>query len=142
MKQLIRFRPHHFLCSLSYQGMGYSLAFIKNYDRIIKQLRDDETSLILVENGLDDICKKCPHKKEALTTCTSQPIIEKLDNAHAAILNFREGEILSFKSAKERICDSMSLEQFHEACAPCEWKKLSVCERALVDLKASSIKMQ
>lgn len=141
MTRLIQFKPHHFLCSLAYQGMGYSLTFTKNYDRIIKDIRNNENTLIRVTFELDDICKKCPHEDGVSKKCKSQPLIEKLDNAHASILNFYDGELLSFKEAKERIRTSMSLEQFHQACGACEWKKLGVCEQALITLKGSKFKL-
>ena len=57
-----------------------------------------------------------------------------LDAAHARVLGLSEGDRITWGEAKERIASHMTLEAFHEACAPCEWKALGVCEAALTSL--------
>ena len=136
MDEDIKFRPHHFLCSVGYEGMGYSKSFIANYDRIIEQIRRDEDTAIKVIFELDDICSKCPEQNPRARTCNNQTTIDKLDQAHAAILKLKDQEIVSFRDAKARIKEHFSLEQFHIACKPCEWQKMGTCEKALQRLRA------
>jgi hypothetical protein len=131
----ITFRPHHFLCSLAYQGLGYSAAFVKNYDKIIKIIRADDETPIQVIMGLDNICKSCPHSQIKTNRCVSQEKISKLDKAHREILALHPGEILTWREAKKRIKNNFSLEDFHKACEPCEWKNMGMCEDALIKLK-------
>jgi hypothetical protein len=61
----IRFRPHHFLCSLGFQGKVYSDAFSANMTAIvIGQLRTpsgDEMQIEVVP-ATDDICTPCPKR--------------------------------------------------------------------------------
>ncbi len=127
----IKFRPHHFLCALGFQGKGYSSQFIANFSAIVTQLNsaqgDDE--IIEVVEHTDSICSPCPHRRNLL--CTEQNKINQLDQAHAEILNLTAGVKITWGDAKKRIASLMSLEKFSTACAPCEWKKLGICESAL-----------
>ncbi len=62
----IRYRPHHFLCSLGFENKGYSDAFIANMaDIVVGQLRapSGEEKLIEVTVEADDICAPCPKRK-------------------------------------------------------------------------------
>lgn len=132
---MIRFRPHHFLCSLAYKGMGYSTAFIENYDKIARKIRDDDETQIQVVYGLDTICSRCPHQTKA-NRCVNEQTIQKLDQAHASILGLRDKEILTFREAKKRLRQNMSRELFLEACRSCEWQKMGLCEAALKKLQS------
>jgi hypothetical protein len=134
MTKPIQFRPHHFLCSVAYQGMGYSKAFVANYDRIAEQIRKHEETKIQVVRGSDSICSRCPHNNVQSSTCSDEATSMKLDRAHSAILDLQDQEIFSFREAKQKIKERMSLELFYEACRPCEWQSLGHCEAALKKL--------
>lgn len=134
MNKIIKFRPHHFLCTIAYQGMGYSKDFVTNYDFIAKQIKNNENIKIEVTNVLDSICASCPHKIIKSNSCTEQDKIMKLDSAHAKILNLKNKQVISFYEAKEKIKQNMTLELFYEACKPCEWQSLGICEKALINL--------
>lgn len=135
---MIQLRPHHFLCTVAYQGMGYSAAFIKNYDRLAQKIKNNQDQKIRVVFGLDTICTPCPHQNKNLNICNQNDVTSKLDAAHAAILNLHHGQITTFHDAKNRIRANMTLKSFQEACAPCEWQQLGVCEKALIKLKSQS----
>lgn len=132
----IQFRPHHFMCTLGFQGKGYSRGFIRNYQAIADQLKEDPDSLIQVTNGLDKICGACPHQTNQ-GLCTKQTFIDKLDQAHQEILRLKDQQIISWSLAKETIKAHMTVEKFHEACHGCEWKSYGVCEEALKTLLES-----
>ena len=55
MEGIIKFRPHHFMCTLGFQGHGYSLGFVKNYKKIVEKLNLDETAMIEVVGNMDAI---------------------------------------------------------------------------------------
>lgn len=131
----IKFRPHHFLCTLSFIGEGYSPDFIKNYQKIVAQLNANPLQPIEVTRQLDDICTACPLQPNGI--CLSAKITNALDDQHAAILHLQPGEIINWTEAKKRLQQHMTLEKFHQACALCEWKKLGVCESKLQALKDS-----
>jgi len=123
----ISFRPHHFLCAFCFQGKGYSPEFIKNFLAIMENLTDE--TLIEVVAHTDSICSPCPHRREK--SCTSQEKILRLDHAHAKVLGIASGEQITWGEAKQRIYQQMTLEKFHQACAPCDWKGLGICEEKI-----------
>jgi uncharacterized protein len=123
----ISFRPHHFMCTLCFQGKGYSPDFIRNYKNIVKNLTD-ETPIHVTEHT-DSICAPCPHKREL--KCASQEKIASLDKSHAEVLKLQPDETLTWAQAKERIKKHMTLEKFHKICEPCSWKSYGLCESVL-----------
>jgi hypothetical protein len=124
----INFRPHHFLCTIGFQGKGYSDDFVKNYQNIVEHLTDE--TVITVTPHTDSICAPCPHRREL--RCENQTRISQLDNAHQTVLNLPE--TLTWGDAKKRIKEHMTLEKFHAACESCQWKQYGMCESALKKL--------
>ncbi len=118
------------MCTLGFQGKGYSLSFIENYQKIVEQLAKDPLTQIEVTAGLDSVCQACPRQLND-ETCSRQDFIKKLDCAHQDILGIKVNQVISFASAKELIRQRMTLEKFHSACEGCEWKSYGVCESAL-----------
>lgn len=127
---MLRFRPHHFLCTLSFQGKGYSPVFTENYQNICDQLQDC-TEIEVVE-GADSICKPCPHRRGSL--CATQEKIERLDQAHAQVLGLKGGDRLTWGEAKERLRQRMSIATHLKVCQGCEWLDQGHCRKALADL--------
>ncbi len=131
----LRFRPHHFLCTLGFEGKGYSPAFVANFQAIADELRapgGDDVEIQVVSQT-DSICEPCPNKQDQL--CVTEAKIQTLDRAHAEELSLKAGDQLSWGEAKGRISKQISIEDFHRICAPCSWKALGVCEAALKQLK-------
>lgn len=128
------FRPHHFLCTLGFQGKGYSQNFIQNFQTLKDQLNTPEGEETLLQITLirDAICDACPNVRGP--SCTTLAKIQVLDQAHLSILGLKEGDVLTWKEAKERIKSRISIEIFHTICAPCTWKNLGICEKSLKDL--------
>ncbi|MDO8953861.1 MAG: DUF1284 domain-containing protein [Gammaproteobacteria bacterium] len=129
----MKFRPHHFLCTLCFQGKGYSPEFVQNYQALADILRaehGDET-LIEVVAQTDHICSPCPHKREAL--CETQAKIVKLDTAHANALGLKTGEKLTWGQAKARIAQNIDLATFEKICEPCSWKASGMCREVLTN---------
>jgi len=126
------YRPHHFFCTLGFQGKGYSKDFIKNFSTIKQDLTDD--SILKVTLETDDICAPCPHRRGSL--CDKQSKIEILDQAHAKALGLSEGDEITWKEAQSRLA-SLSLVDHHHICQGCNWLDHGLCAKALQDLKNS-----
>lgn len=126
------------MCTLGFQGKGYSLPFIENYRSIIEQINNDPATLIQVTSSLDSICQACPHQTDEYT-CQQQAFIEQLDQAHLKALSLKEGQRLTWTEAKTKIKAQISLECFHQICADCEWKPYGICESALKNLQNSTL---
>jgi hypothetical protein len=135
---MIKFRPHHFLCTLCFKGKGYSNAFVKNYQRLVSMLKTDagDDAAIQVVFEADIICSPCPHKRG--TGCQTQDKINLLDQKHAEALGLNENEIITWGEAKRRIQEKISLEKFNQICAACEWKKYGICESVLKNFIGAS----
>lgn len=133
MEEIIRFRPHHFMCTLGFQGHGYSLGFVKNYKKIVQRIISDENTLIEVAGNMDSICLACPNKTTE-TLCKTQDKITKLDTKHQGVLELKIGEILSWKQAKLRIKKHMTVEKFDYTCDGCSWKEYGICQKSLENL--------
>ena len=129
----ISFRPHHFLCTLGFQGMGYSPGFIQNYTNIVEALQENDELPIEVVAGLDSICAPCPHNGHGV--CKTEDKIQHLDTRHSQILEIMSGDVLTWKEAQERLKEKMSIPAFRTACEGCQWQAFGVCEAALRALR-------
>lgn len=131
----LRYRPHHFLCSLGFEGKGYSQAFTANMTAIVMgRLRaaEGDATVIEVTGAADDICAPCPKRRGRL--CSSQDKINLLDRAHAAALRLAPRESLTWGEAKTRIQDHVPPGSLKRLCAGCEWEPYGMCEAALARL--------
>lgn len=137
MNDPIRFRPHHFLCALGFQGKGYSPDFTQNmHDIVVDRLRAKGGDEVLLQTvGLsDDICAPCPKRRGRL--CTEQSKIKVLDRAHATALKLAPGEQLTWGEAKARIKAHVPPGYLETICKGCQWLEYGMCERALDELHA------
>lgn len=135
MSRPLQFRPHHFLCSLGFQGAGYSDSFTENMtDIVVGRLRADggDATEIEVIGATDDICAPCPKRRGAL--CSDQAKIAKLDLQHSKRLGLRPGDRLTWGQAKARIKSLVKQGDLSEICAGCQWLALGYCEQKLAEL--------
>ncbi|MPL92101.1 hypothetical protein SDC9_38198 [bioreactor metagenome] len=134
----LHYRPHHFLCSLGFEGKGYSDAFTANMTEIvIGRLRTAAGPGVEIEvtAGADDICAPCPARRGE--GCDSAATIDRLDAAHARALGLRPGDRLSWGEALERM-RALPAETLNEICAPCQWLRYGMCRAALTRLQSGS----
>jgi len=122
-ENLIKFRAHHFLCTLCFQGKGYSPAFVQNYYAVIEKLTH-VTIEVVAET--DSICAPCPHNQG--TSCENENKIKQLDQLHADALGLQVGDHITWQAAKERIATHITLDVFDKICQNCAWKPLGICE--------------
>lgn len=136
MDNAITYRPHHFMCTLGFEGKGYSSDFVKNFQAIADRLRGQggDDVVIIVAEATDSICGACPHKRDKLCGSDEEKI-QRLDAGHAAALGLKAGDQLTWSEAKRRIAARIDEETFDRICAGCSWKELGVCLTALRKLK-------
>ena len=128
----VYYRPHHFLCSLGFEGKGYSGDFVENMSEIIDgRLRAKDGNLVEIEvvGATDDICGPCPKRRGTL--CESQNQIATLDARHARALGLFVGTRIDWAEAKRRIRKRVPPGSLKTLCAGCQWLELGMCERAL-----------
>lgn len=133
----LRYRPHHFLCSLGFEGKGYSPDFTANMSAIVMgRLRAARGAAVEIEvvGWADDICAPCPARRGA--GCESQGKIAALDAAHGRVLGLAPGDRLSWGEALARM-RALPEGALAEICGPCQWLAYGMCEAALARLKAA-----
>ncbi len=134
----MRFRPHHFLCALGFEGKGYSDVFTANMAAIVVgRLRapGGDTVEIQVVGATDDICAPCPKRRGRL--CSDQSKIKTLDRSHAAALRLEPSEVLTWGAAQDRIIKHVPPGALKSVCAGCQWLEYGMCEKALSALHTS-----
>lgn len=135
MAQPIRFRPHHFLCALGYEGKGYSSAFTANMTDIVDgtlRAPNGENTKITVTFVADSICTPCPERRDL--GCVKINTIKQLDERHAKALGLRNGDCISWGEALKRIKANVKPGDLSTLCQNCQWLELGACEGALARL--------
>lgn len=130
----LTFRPHHFICTLGFQGDGYSPLFVDNYQGIVKALTDTPHTLISIQDGLDSICQACPHQLPQ-NRCDQQNLIQTLDHNHSHALDLEGVSAITWADAKQRIKENISPSLLEVICQGCQWLSYGWCKNALVKLK-------
>lgn len=133
---MLRFRPHHFLCALGYQGKGYSFEFTANMDAIVSEgLRGPagEDTPIEVIAVSDAICTPCPHRRGE--DCEKQALIAELDRRHAERLQLRTGDVVRWGQMRRRIRQSIAPADLDTLCAGCSWLEAGLCKAAVERLR-------
>lgn len=118
---MIRLRPHHLLCILTYEGRGYTPTFVENFDRIVLALGKGQTAVLV--GGADDVCGPLATEHRH---CERESVLER-DAAALGII----GELLStpLQIGDEIVLSHEMLRTLREgylagrekACAGCEW---------------------
>ncbi len=132
MTVTIHFRPHHFLCSLGFEGHGYSDTFTRNMEAIVVgtlRAKAGRSCKIEVVDTTDDICDPCPKRRNAL--CVDQDKIARLDRAHSNALDISFGDQLTWGDALARIKEHVKPGDLDEICAGCRWLELGACKAAV-----------
>ena len=123
---MIRLRPHHLLCILTYAGKGYSPAFVANYDVLASRIGAGEA--VTIVSGPDDVC--APLLGEADAHCFNASVTERdrLAARDVAVLLgevVEEGVILTLNEARmKKMRDAFARNAIRSACPGCEWHDL------------------
>lgn len=135
MAEQVRYRPHHFLCSLGFEGKGYSPEFTANMTAIVMgrlRAKGGDATVIEVTGATDDICAPCPKRRG--DACAVQDKIARLDDAHARALALKPGDRMTWGQAKARIRLHVRPGSLKNLCTGCEWEPYGMCESALAAL--------
>ncbi|HDP70316.1 MAG TPA: DUF1284 domain-containing protein [Actinobacteria bacterium] len=139
-KVVIKFRAHHLLCILGFQGVGYSKKFIVNMENIIEVFRADGSSEVGLIHQCDDVCKYCPHNiggrcQKKNSSAKNSPTI--MDLKLLERLEIVSGAIIRISEAMSLIKERVDLNFMRNMCKDCEWKSLGSCEEGLKRLLSS-----
>ncbi|MCO6186867.1 DUF1284 domain-containing protein [Rhizobium sp. L1K21] len=137
----IRLRGHHFLCLLTYKGLGYTPAFVKNLSRIAQAINDGTP--VMLAQGPDDICNglsledrlRCGHdcEKESVYRRDAQAIAA---TAPLLDLNMNAPFILTANAVKT-LRAAFASGQTRAGCVGCPW--VQTCDNIAADGFAGTI---
>jgi len=118
---MIYLRGHHLICLHFFTGEGYNREFIKNLYMVIDRAKHEN---ILVTEGADDICKKCPYLIS--NRCKDEKEIAEMDKTALKLLKLKTTDTVSWNEIRKKLP-----EIFHHwykiYCIPCIY--LNVCSK-------------
>ncbi len=128
--QPIRLRGHHFLCLLTYKGLGYTPAFVENMTAIAARING--CAKVILHPGPDDICAALsPADRAACNHDCAKPETAALDEmaekATVAVLGHGLGEAFVLDAEKvARLRAAFLKGESRAACGICRWR--AVCD--------------
>jgi uncharacterized protein len=126
----IRLRGHHFLCLLTYKGLGYTPAFVENMTAIATRINAGDK--VILHPGPDDICAALtPADRAACNHDCAKPETAALDEmaekATVAVLGHGLEEAFVLDEGKvARLRAAFLSGESRAACGMCRWR--TVCD--------------
>ena len=126
----IRLRGHHFLCLLTYKGLGYTPAFVENMTAIATRI--NAGAKVILHAGPDDICAALtPADRAACKHDCAKPETNALDEmaerATAAVLGHGLSEAFTLDAEKvAQLRAAFLTGESRSACGLCRWR--AVCD--------------
>lgn len=118
---MISLRGHHFICLHFFTGEGYNSEFIENLYAVLDRTKNEP---VVVIEGADDICKKCPHLINSL--CKDEKEIAEMDKTAMDLLKIKAMDIVSMNEISEKLPDVFQ-KWYRLYCIPCIY--LNVCSK-------------
>jgi uncharacterized protein len=123
---MVKLRPHHLLCMLTFVGKGYSPEFVANFEEIIKRVAEEK--IVQIVDGPDDIC--APLCMDAECHCFRASVTQRDVLALDALSNLMEEPVQSGMTLKlsvpmlERMRVAFVEGSTRAACEECSWQTL------------------
>ena len=113
-------RGHHFLCTLHYQGAGYSNGFTDNMTAVCQGIVARGTSTVSVAAMADPICTACPSLQPDGQSCEYQASVMRRDKALLDAMGWTPGQVLGMEAAHLAVLARRD-ELMADVCTDCEW---------------------
>ncbi len=126
----VRLRGHHFLCLLTYKGLGYTPAFVENMTAVATRI--NAGAKVILHAGPDDICAAltpadraaCNHDCAKQETSALDDMAEK---ATVAVLGHGLNEAFTLDAEKvAQLRAAFLTGESRSACGLCRWR--SICD--------------
>lgn len=125
---IMTLRAHHLLCSVLFQGNGYSEAFVKNMQAVVDQLFSPERMILPVDRP-DQICETCPNaladggcaldEENKKIADKDRMVLQRLDLTNGCA--YPAGELQ--EALKQKVTESF----FETCCGGCRWYRQGLC---------------
>jgi hypothetical protein len=113
-------RGHHLLCTLHFQGAGYSSDFVSNFKALMEGVAARDHTWVRVAPLADDICGACPSLQPDGETCAYQASIMRRDAALLDHMGWQPGEVLELGAAHLAVLTEREA-LMADVCTGCEW---------------------
>jgi len=125
MTKIIQIRPHHLLCIPRFYGGGYSKEFGENLKKICFDIRKNPNLKIRVLKKCDDLCEKCPYKKDNI--CKKTPKLNhwilRQDDKVLKKLKLKDNSIHKARDIFNLSIDSVTSQNIKDICKGCVFLK-------------------
>jgi hypothetical protein len=124
---MIRLRPHHLLCILTYVGNGYTAPFVENFDAVTRRIASGQETVEIIA-GPDDLC--APLACDADEHCSRASVSERDRLAAESIshllgLEIQPGLQISLDAGRlNTLRTAFAGGTIRRACQECQWKPL------------------
>lgn len=122
-----RLRPHHLLCMLTFAGNGYTPAFVRNFEEVVRRISIGGETVEIVE-GPDDVCapllteSDC-HCSSANVTVRDHQAAEDLSNLLRQPIQPKE-QVLLDQETLDVLREAFAVGTIRRACIGCQWAPL------------------
>jgi uncharacterized protein len=124
---IIRIRPHHLLCMLTFAGEGYTAEFVANFERIARLIASGDQTIEFVF-APDDIC--APLMADPACHCLNSSVLNRDQLAAEALANLlhkptRDGGRLQLNlQILDQMRQAFRAGTIRTACQGCQWSPL------------------
>lgn len=124
----MRLRGHHFLCLLTYKGLGYTPAFVENMTAVATRI--NAGAKVILHAGPDDICVALtPADRAACNHDCAKPETAALDDmaekATVAVLGHGLNDAFTLDAEKvTKLRAAFLTGESRSACGLCRWRAL------------------
>lgn len=125
----MKLRPHHLLCTQSYEGKGYDEAFTKHMDEIVHRLRTDDRTPVTLVFSTDELCTCCPNMQDE-NLCRTNEKVKALDARTAECFCLEEKTYI-YQDLIKKIRKTVTPEMMDYICQDCAWYPVSACKELI-----------
>lgn len=136
---MIKLRPHHLLCMLTYIGKGYTTVFTENFTALMQEINAGAKDIEIVQ-GIDDICAtRINNPLDSDCHCYEDRIQDR-DTQAMSDLGISYGDIITLSREKlAKMREDFKTGKIRTACQSCQWQDLCTTV-AKQDYKESILK--
>lgn len=129
----IYLRPHHLLCTQTFQGKGYSEEFVENMTQITNILHTEKSQEIELTFSCDSLCAVCPNKinNGKINFCKTNNKVMNYDKKITDYFQLKQGTY-NYHHLVSHINTSLDPYLFKHFCQNCEW--FEECSNAISSL--------
>lgn len=122
-----KFRVHHILCTVLYQGEGYSGAFCENMTEKVRELKANPKEPLVLVTDPDMICAHCPNLTPEDTCLDDKNHVKTKDQELLGWFGLKENQTYSYDELLRCATEKLDNERFLKSCGRCQWYQQGLC---------------